>query len=320
LVRVMRDKRDLITDETSCGGFRARNFSTGDVVKVRPKTVDVVHQNLAYLRLLGRSEKTEHLRAGTLRRLDEYLAGTDILRATEEQLEGFLSLPSKCQDTRAVEVSHLRQFYKWATAKGIVKKDPTLLLPSPKKKRRLPRPTPIESAATAIEMGTGDRPLILSLACLSGLRADEIARLEGTDVDWSYDPPLMWIRGKGDKERRVPAPPQLARLLAGAPRTGPLIRYKDPKKAQQHVPAWLVSQRANQYLHSLGLPSVHKLRHTAATWFYRESGYDLLLTQQFLGHSSPTSTAVYAKVEPARMAEVSRGLELPFAQPARQAI
>lgn len=281
---------------------------------MRPKTMAIVDAHLAYVRLLGRSPKTEHLRAGTLRRLDTYLNGTDILRATEEQLEGFLSLPSKAQDTRAVEVSHLRQFYKWAAAKGHVKKDPTVLLPTPAKTRRLPRPIPVVDAATAIEMAPDDLALILALACLAGLRADEIARLSGTDVDWSYDPPLLWIRGKGNKERRVPAPPQLARMLGDAPRTGPLVRYRNPARQFEHVHAWLVSQRANQYLHGLGLPSVHKLRHTAATWFYRESGYDLLLTKEFLGHATVTSTQVYVKVEPGRIANVSRTLELPFAK------
>lgn len=279
---------------------------------MRPHTATIVEQHLGYVRLLGRSEKTVHLRHGTLIRLDRFLAGVDILRVTPEQLEAFLAMPSKIASTRAVEGSHLRQFYKWATAKGYTKRDPTILLPVPKKPRRLPRPLPIPDAATAIALAPPDTALILGLACMAGLRADEISRLRGTDVLWDHDPPLLHVRGKGDKDRRVPVPPQLAEMLADAPRTGWLIRYRDPKRAHQQFPAVNVSGRANQYLYSLGMTSVHKLRHTAGTWFYQASGHDLLLTQRFLGHSSPISTQVYVAIAPDDMSEVSRKFELPL--------
>lgn len=285
---------------------------------MRQVTERVVQRHLDWVRILGRSPKTLHNRENTLRRLDRFLRNKDILKATSDDLEAFLGQPSKIASTRAVDGSHLRQFYKWAVAKGHVRQDPAALLPVPKKPGRLPRPTPIPDAATAIALAPPEMKLILSLACMAGLRADEIARLRGTDVLWDYDPPLLHVRGKGDKDRRVPVPPQLAELLADWHRTGPLIRYRDPKRQHEHLPAVNISQRANHYLYSLGLNSVHKLRHTAGTWFYEASGYDLLLTAQFLGHSSVTSTQMYAKVNPARVSEVSRNFELPLPTTTRE--
>jgi integrase/recombinase XerC len=250
------------------------------------------------------------MRAATMRRLSEYLGKRDILRASLDDLEGFLSLPSKGQDARCVEGSHLRQFYQWAVARGHLKADPTLLLAVPQKTRRLPRPLPIADVIMAVELASDDVRLLLLAAVLAGLRAGEISRLRGEDIDWGYDPPLILVRGKGGRERRVAAPPQLARELALASRTGPIVRYQDGR--DEHVPAWLVSQRANQYLRALGLTSIHTLRHTFATWFLRESGRDLRLTQETLGHASPVSTAIYTRVDPADAAAVAARMELPF--------
>lgn len=279
---------------------------------MRAQTRKVVDKHLDWVRLLGRAERTLHLREGTLIRLDRFLGNRDILQATGDDLEAFLAIPSKIASTRRVEISHLRQFYHWTTARELTKRNPTLLLPVPRTPRRLPRPIPIPDAATAIALASPDVALILGLACMAGLRADEISRLRGTDVLWDHDPPLLHIRGKGDKDRRVPVPPQLATILADAPRSGWLVRYKDPKRQLERFPAFNVSSRANQYLYSLGLQSVHKLRHTAGTWFYQASGHDLLMTQRFLGHSSPISTQVYVDVCPDDMSDVSAKFKLPL--------
>jgi len=42
--------------------------------------------------------------------------------------------------------------------------------------------------------------------------------------------------------------------------------------------------------------SIHSLRHTYATRLYKASGYNLRLVQKQLGHSSPSTTSVYADV------------------------
>jgi integrase/recombinase XerC len=285
---------------------------------VRTATARIVEAHLNWVRVKGLSPKTVHNRAGVLTRLDRFLEGRDLLKATPDELEAFLGMPSKNQASRAVDGSHLKQFFKWATAKGHVKRDPTVLLPVPRKPRRLPRPLSLEDAATAIALADPEMRIILGLACMCGLRADEIARLRGTDVLWDHDPPLLHVRGKGDKDRRVPVPPQLAEWLGDWYRSGPLIRYRAPGRQHDHMPAYMISSRANQYLHKLGMSAVHSLRHTAGSWFYRESGRDLRLTQEFLGHASPVSTAIYTKIDPDEMSAISRRLELPLPTTTRE--
>ena len=48
----------------------------------------------------------------------------------------------------------------------------------------------------------------------------------------------------------------------------------------------------------------HTLRHAFATEVYRESGRDLLLTQELLGHATPAVTRRYVLVDDDRKADV----------------
>jgi len=54
----------------------------------------------------------------------------------------------------------------------------------------------------------------------------------------------------------------------------------------------------------------HSLRHAFATEVYRESGNDLRLVQELLGHASPRTTARYVLVDDDAARTVVRGLKL----------
>ena len=72
-----------------------------------------------------------------------------------------------------------------------------------------------------------------------------------------------------------------------------------------------MSRRMAGFFHSIGIDATaHQLRHWFATSTYATSG-DLLVVQNLLGHSSPTTTAVYtAWSRPAAEAAVG-ALSLP---------
>ncbi len=58
--------------------------------------------------------------------------------------------------------------------------------------------------------------------------------------------------------------------------------------------------RITRHYRAIGLPDrysgLHMLRHTAGTRFYRASR-DLYATARLLGHASPTTSAIYAKMD-----------------------
>ena len=72
-----------------------------------------------------------------------------------------------------------------------------------------------------------------------------------------------------------------------------------------------VSHVANRFLRRVGVPdTLHSLRHRYGTQMYAVSGFDLRLCQEFLGHSSPATTAMYVAVDVRASAEVAALLPL----------
>lgn len=54
--------------------------------------------------------------------------------------------------------------------------------------------------------------------------------------------------------------------------------------------------------------SCHALRKTGATAYYIQSNYDLLATQEFLGHADPSTTRTYIGLDTAKLIEYSESL------------
>ena len=137
-----------------------------------------------------------------------------------------------------------------------------------------------------------------------GLRLMEAARLQVPDVDG--DRQLLHLHGKGGKDRYVPLPdatlallreywrthrnplwlfPTSTRSHAGVlrdPAVGPIARASLQSAFGRGVKASGVHKRAH----------VHTQRHSYATHLL-EAGVTLRLIQDYLGHTSPTTTAIY---------------------------
>ena len=123
---------------------------------------------------------------------------------------------------------------------------------------------------------------------LDGLRACEIAGLRGEDVDLSRNV-LFVADGKGGKQRCVPMHLRVAAILEDAPTRGPVWHTRDGSP----VTANLVSVVCNGHLRACQVrATLHQFRHRFGTQIYANS-HDLRVTQELLGHSSPTTTAGY---------------------------
>ena len=217
-----------------------------------------------------------------------------VLEAEREDIERYLDTLQITSASRAGYLSHFHAFFRWAHDVGLVDEIPTARITRPRRRRRLPRPTGDADVVRAIDEATGDLKCYLLLAAYQGLRCQEIAGLEGDDIDW--DAQLLLVRhGKGDKDRILPLHPVVAEALADLPKAGPLFRLTDGRPMRPHN----VSHRIQAHFTRLGIASsAHPLRHAFATGLYRLS-QDLRLTQELLGHSSPATTAIYAGFDPA---------------------
>ncbi|HOX23203.1 MAG TPA: tyrosine-type recombinase/integrase, partial [Elusimicrobiales bacterium] len=106
------------------------------------------------------------------------------------------------------KVSALRSLASYMTEQGLLKSDPFLLLPLPKKEKRLPRNLTENEAAGLIEAAASERKLSLRDAAIaellysSGLRRSEVEGLNVGDLDMLGG--FVRVMGKGSRERIVP--------------------------------------------------------------------------------------------------------------------
>jgi integrase/recombinase XerC len=149
---------------------------------------------------------------------------------------------------------------------------------------------------------------VLELFYATGIRVSELCGLDVDHLD--YGRRTVRVRGKGDKERTVPAGAPARRavahwLAAGRPvltaaASGPALFLGvrggrlDPRTARRIVHRRLREAGATRDA------GPHGLRHTAATHLL-EGGADLRSVQEILGHSSPATTQIYTHVSIERL-------------------
>jgi len=143
----------------------------------------------------------------------------------------------------------------------------------------------------------------LSVIYSCGLRLLEGVHLQVTQID-SARMQLLIRGGKGNKDRAVPLPPRTLTLLRAHWRShrNPTWLFPSPgPNGDQRATATApmnesgLQKAFHRAVQEVGLnkpASVHSLRHSWATHLL-ERGVNLRLIQLSLGHTSPTTTAIY---------------------------
>jgi integrase len=183
-------------------------------------------------------------------------------------------------------------------------------LPKVRIPRSLPRPCPDHVVRNAFGAATDHRVrLALWIATETGLRRAEIVSIRRADVDNRAGDYWLHVRGKGGHERLVP----LSDALAGALMTSP-AEYVFPKANDGSRP---ISSDYLGRLVSRSMPdgwTAHTLRHRFATQAYAANN-DLRAVQELLGHSSPTTTAIYTQVADNSLRAAATAARISFQDP-----
>jgi len=222
----------------------------------------------------------------------------------------------------ARHLATIRVFFRFLKANGAIEEDPTRLLETPTRWKRLPgvlSPQQMRKLlnAPAPELGRlwlRDRAM-LELMYAAGLRASEVGVLAIRD----YNPTLgvLVVTGKGGKQRIVPVgkPAQdVVQIYLDELRPA-LTRFGDDRdrgrlllshtgRPLERVAVWQIVRRAAG---RAGLRNVHPhmLRHSFATHLLA-GGADLRVVQELLGHSDISTTQIYTHVDRSRLREVVR--------------
>jgi integrase/recombinase XerC len=255
----------------------------------------LVLRHLEYLRQRGLADTTIYQRRRALLRLAEHLQRPPS-EATPGELASWRASLTIGDDAIVAYVSHVREFYGWACAIGILEHNPALGLPVPKLARRIPRPIGDPDLLYALQTAPPRIRPWLVLAGWAGLRAKEIAYLLRVSVLDRATPPVLLIAEnatKGRTERVVPMSDFVAAELAPVlPASGWVFRRLDGRPGPNQP--WLVSHLSNRHLHACGIQeTLHQLRHRFGTGTYQAT-HDLRVVQELMGHASPTTTAGYA--------------------------
>lgn len=130
--------------------------------------------------------------------------------------------------------------------------------------------------------------LVVKVAVATGLRKDNLLRLDWRQVDLSSG--IVTVRVKGNKAHTVKLPPALrgalSTLAAPDQRKGHVFDTRNFRKL-------FARAVADAQLHDFRF---HDLRHTCATWM-RMAGVDLIDICEALGHSNISVTMRYAHIE-----------------------
>lgn len=255
----------------------------------------------------GQLPNTIRMRTLRIRAFSRYLGERSLLEATREDIETFLDGRNISPQTRYGWVSHIHCFYQWAIDQELTQVDPTQRIRRPKLRRSLPRPADTVQLQDALRYGDAMFRCWITLAAYQGLRVQEIAGLDVKDIDMA-EGRLRVVHGKGAKERVLPLHPDVAEALICLPMPKHGRVFQRPRGGG-YSPAEL-SKVFNQRLAEYDVQATaHQLRHWFGTNLYAATG-DLRVTQEMLGHSSPTTTAGYVSFSARKATEGIHALSL----------
>jgi integrase/recombinase XerC len=243
---------------------------------------------------------------------------TEPLTASPQELRGFIADLS-AEGIASVSVnralSSLRGFYRWLQRFGLRADDPSQALRNLKTAKRLPAFLWEGEMAEFAELPDRagilwplrDKALILAMYS-AGLRISELASLTLPALE--DDLSGARVRGKGDKDRCVffsregsealaaYLPSRAARISGEAPTEKLFINRKGGGLSVPGI-RWIIAQ----YAERSGLQKnvhPHALRHSFATHLVN-SGCDVRLVQELLGHASLSTTQRYTHLDMERL-------------------
>ncbi|NWF52718.1 MAG: tyrosine recombinase XerC [Nitrospirae bacterium] len=216
--------------------------------------------------------------------------------------------------TASRRLACVRSFYRFLYREGYTRTNPAKFISNPKLPKLLPRFLSVDDVFNLVERPSGpgfinarDRA-ILELLYSSGLRVSEISGLFIDDINIRDG--FLKVRGKGRKERIVPIGSKaidaikscLAERVTLKSNESFLFLNRRGKRLNERGVRRIVVKYA-RITGISGKIGPHSLRHTFATHLL-QSGADLRVIQELLGHSSLSTTQKYTHLDVTHLIDV----------------
>lgn len=282
-----------------------------------------IEEYLAYLESVrGLSSRTVRVYRDDLERYEAFLAGKDIDTALAREIRSFagsLVMEGKASSSVNRALSTIRGYYRYRMRFGGLVNDPGREVENLSTGRPLPKFLFEEEIGNLIESIDGDGfasardKALFEVLYSTGCRASELVGMTLDRVDFSRN--IIKVMGKGSKERVV----FLGKMASAA--LGQYLAFRSVRLNRAGV-----SEHGRVFVNSKGMPlsvrgvekvvekrregaqlkkklSPHAFRHSFATGLVA-AGADIRVVQEMLGHSSISTTQVYAHVDMERLRKV----------------
>ncbi len=228
-----------------------------------------------------------------------------------------LQLKGRSPATISRHLAAIRSFYRYAVREGIIKKDPSADLESPKIAQKLPRVLSagevdflLNQPIISEPAGLRDKSM-LELLYATGIRVSELVSLNLEQINMENG--FIRCFGKGAKERIVPLGDTAVRFLKEY-----LARGRSKLEKTGGTQALFVNQHGRRltrqgfwkilkkYARKAKIKAEitpHTLRHSFATHLL-ENGADLRSVQEMLGHADISTTQIYTHLTKKKLKEV----------------
>ena len=241
--------------------------------------------------------------------LDESGNNVDVRKVDIHVVRAFLAALTRDRKKSSVgrKLAALKGFFRYLIAQKQIEKDPLLLIHSPKQEKPLPTFLSVDDAFQLLagvkiktDLDVRDRA-VLEVFYSTGVRVSELVGLNWADIDFQLG--IIRVVGKGSKERIVPIGEVALRALRdysqelrkkwNLPCKGQIAVFLNNRG--ERITTRSVARIVEKHLKQAGIPikmGPHGLRHSFATHLLN-SGADLRVIQELLGHASLSTTQRY---------------------------
>ncbi len=207
------------------------------------------------------------------------------------------------------KIAAIKSFFNFLIKRQYIRKNPALLISSPKLPERLPSFLTYEEVEKILESAGGNDEMVLrdraimELLYSSGLRVGELVSLKISDINIPEG--TLRIKGKGNKERIVPVGSYALNYIFDyiEKRTNVRTPFIFLNRKGNRLTSRSVERIIKRWARIAGITkkvTPHVFRHSFATHLL-DRGADLRTVQELLGHSDITTTQIYTHVTVQRL-------------------
>ena len=261
----------------------------------------------------GLSDNTIKAYKSDILKFLQFLEGDEISNESLKKYVTLLSNKNQSENSKVRKISSINQYVQWSNSVNLSKQINIEKI-SLKTGSYLPETLAVSDIIKMIDSYDFDNFLnarnkaIIDFMYSTACRVSELTDVKISDID--FDDNFVKLQGKGSKQRIVPIGSELNQTLQPYLKIRKefennetfLFISKNKKKLDRSAVFRLIKKTAlivgiNSSVHP------HTLRHSAATHML-EAGCDLRTLQEFLGHTSVSTTKIYTKLTKEFLVEI----------------